>query len=78
MLMTIMRAGNEEGIQIAKDIVAMGVSKYRACKDLKISDTQFYNWLRGIHAPSEDNYRKLIQYKSYLKRLELVKRDIPF
>lgn len=69
--------GVDAGIDLAREILEYkGVSKYRLAKDLGVSDTQIYNWIRGVHAPSVKNYRKLKRYKDYLLDLnKVVKPD---
>jgi len=62
--------GYKEGNQLVKEILEMGVvSKYRMAKDLEVSDTQIYNWLKGYSSPNEKNYLKLMDYRLYCQKL---------
>lgn len=76
--MVMATAGYKEGNDIVKQILDMRVvSKYRMARDLGVSGTQVYNWLRGVCSPSEKNYQKLLDYRLYVSRKQSVSEFKP-
>lgn len=66
-------AGIKAGNEIAKEIISMGiVSKYRMAREMGISETQLYNWLKDASSPNEKNYLRLKDYRLYVERLKKV------
>ena len=60
--------GNPAGNDLVKEILAMGVSKYRMAKQMKVSETQIYNWVKGVCSPSQKNFNRLQDYRYWLDK----------
>lgn len=70
--MVIMEKGNPAGNELVREILAMGISKYKLHKDIGVSDTQVYKWVRGEQSPCQSNYQKLQEYWQYQNKLQRI------
>ena len=63
-----MKKGYRAGNDLVKEILALGVSKYRMAKDLKVERQTVYNWYYGHFSPDEHNYSRLKEYLLYWEK----------
>lgn len=68
----MVQPGIKAGNDLVREILAMGISKYRLAKDLGLSDTTVNNWVSGENSPSLSNFNRLQDYRNYNERIQRI------
>jgi len=60
----VMNEGVKAGWEVLDEILKV-TTKYRVSVDLGVSFTQVTNWERRVHAPSLENFHRLVRYRAF-------------